>query len=41
MEASGDSGSLQGLAGPVLGSHGHQSGHLILGKGDLLKIRGG
>lgn len=36
VEASGNSGSLQWLGWSVLGTHGHESWHLILGKGDFL-----
>ncbi|GMT30686.1 hypothetical protein PFISCL1PPCAC_21983, partial [Pristionchus fissidentatus] len=36
VQASSDAGACQRLAGSVLGAHGHKTGHLILGKGDLL-----
>ena len=36
VQRAGDAGAGQGLAGGVLGPHGHEAGHLVLGQLDLL-----
>ena len=36
VQRAGDAGPGEGLAGGVLGPHGHQAGHLVLGQLDLL-----
>lgn len=38
VKATGDAGALQRLRRSILGTHRHQSRHLILGKDDLLKM---
>jgi len=41
VERTGDTGALEGLLGTVLGSEGHETGHLALGDLDLLAAEGG
>ena len=41
VQRAGDAGTGQGLAGGVLGPHGHEAGHLVLGQLDLLAAERG